>query len=165
MEEAEIIRRPRRRLSGKAKNYIFVAILLAYPVLQFVLTWSFVNINSLLHAFQRGNNRTGTYEWCGLDQFVTIFRNLFQSTVTVPGIPWLNTYQVILLNSLLIGFVTLFISLPLAVLFAYFLSKKMPLANVFRVIFFLPNIIPIVALTFAYKAPWQYLGLGDLFAK
>ena len=91
MEEAEIIRRPRRRLSGKAKNYIFVAILLAYPVLQFVLTWSFVNINSLLHAFQRGNNRTGTYEWCGLDQFVTIFRNLFQSTVTVPGIPWLHT--------------------------------------------------------------------------
>lgn len=165
MEESLPHRGKKFRLPGKAKDYIFVAILLAYPVLQFVLTWSFVNINSLLHAFQRGNNRTGTYEWCGLDQFVSIFRKLFQSSVTVPGVPWLNTSQVILLNSLLIGFITIFVSLPLAVLFAYFLSKKMPLANVFRVIFFLPNIIPIVALTFAFKAPWQYIGLGDLFAK
>ena len=31
----------------------------------------------------------------------------------------------------------------------------MPLANVFRVIFFLPNIIPVVALTFAFKMAYQ----------
>ena len=71
------------------------------------------------------------------------------------GVSWLNDSSVILLNSLGFAFITIFISLPLSVLFSYFLSKKMPLANVFRVIFFLPNIIPVVALTFAFKMGYQ----------
>lgn len=139
----------KKHLSKKTRDYIFVIIMLLYPVLQFVITWAFVNINSLMHAFQYGRI-DGTYEWAGFDQFVKIFDDLFNSQLNTTGVSWLNNTSVILLNSLGFAVITIFISLPLSLLFSYFLSKKMPLANVFRAIFFLPNIIPVVALTFAF---------------
>lgn len=140
---------PKKHLSRKTRDYIFVGIMLLYPVLQFVITWSFVNINSLIHAFQYGRV-DGTYEWAGLDQFITIINDVFFSNLNTTGVPWLNNTSVILINSLGFAVITIFISLPLSLLFSYFLSKKMPMANVFRAIFFLPNIIPVVALTFAF---------------
>jgi ABC-type sugar transport system permease subunit len=139
----------KHRLSSRAKDYIFVGIMLLYPVLQFVITWAFVNINALTHAFQVADIH-GNYSWCGFDQFTAIFDNIFHSTLNTTGVSWLNNTSVILLNSLGFAIITIFISLPLSIIFSYFLSKNMPAANVFRVIFFLPNIIPIVALAFAF---------------
>lgn len=164
--------RKRSKLSRKAKDYIFVAIMLAYPILQFVLTWSFVNINSLMHAFQSGNVRG--YTWCGFANFVQIFDDLFHSTLNTTGVSWLNNNSVILFNSLGFGLITIFISLPLSVIFSYFLSKHMPGAYIFQVIFFLPNIIPIVALAFSFTISFdstygylysfmRWLGFGDKF--
>lgn len=137
----------------KRRDYLFVAALLAYPVLQFVITWLFVNIGSLLMAFQR-TDVFGSSTWT-FDNFVSVFKDLFSSSNNTTGVSWLNNSSVIILNSLGYAVVTIFISLPLSLMFSYFLQKDMPLANVFRVIFFLPNIIPIVALTMAYNMPLQ----------
>lgn len=150
-------KRKDRRYGGKLtksriKNYIFVAILLAYPVLQFVITWGFVNIGSLLMAFEQ-TNLYGETTFCGFDNFVKIIKDMFEYSLNDTGISWMNNNLVIVFNSLGYAVVTIFISLPLSLLFSYFLHKKMPFANVFRVIFFLPNIIPIVALVMAYNMP------------
>lgn len=143
----------KKRLSKKARDYIFVFLMLLYPVAQFVFTWGFVNIKSLLLAFQEGN--IYGYTWVGFDTIAKVWNDSFNSYSNTTGVSWLNDSSVIILNSLGFAFITIFISLPLSVLFSYFLSKKMPLANVFRVIFFLPNIIPVVALTFAFKMAYQ----------
>ena len=135
----------------KRRDYLFVAALLAYPVLQFVITWVFINIGSVLMAFQR-QDAFGDTHWT-FDQFAIVWRDLFEYSKNTTGTTWLNDHTVIILNSLGYAVITIFISLPLSLLFSYFLSKDMPLANVFRVIFFLPNIIPIVALTMAYNMP------------
>lgn len=135
----------------KKKDYLFVALLLAYPVLQFVVTWAFVNIGSLLMAFQR-TDFYGNTTWT-LGQFADVIKNLFTDPKNTTGVSWLNDSVVIILNSVGYAVITVFISLPLSLLFAYFLQKDMPGANVFRVIFFLPNIIPIVALAMAYNMP------------
>ncbi len=133
------------------KDYLFVALLLCYPVLQFVITWGFVNIGSLLMAFQR-TDIFGDTEWT-FDQFKYVLQDIFKYEKNTTGVKWLNDHSVILLNSLGYAVITIFISLPLSLLFSYFLQKGMPFANVFRVIFFLPNIIPIVALTLAFNMP------------
>ena len=149
---------PQRHKKKLTKNTLrdwrFCAICLAYPVIQFVLVWSFVNIGGVLLAFKR-YYAWGDWEWCGFFQFAKVIDDLLHSTVNQTGVSWLNSTRVELLNSFGYGFVTIFISLPLSLLFSYFLSKKMPLSNVFRVIFFLPNVIPIVALTLAFKLPFD----------
>lgn len=136
-------------LSRKTRDYLFVIAMLAYPVLQFVLTWSFVNIQSILNAF-RVSDIYGNVHW-GFANFSSYFDSLLHSNRHNSGVTWINDTGIVLLNSLSVGLITVFISLPLSLLFSYFLNKKMPLANVFRAIFFLPNIIPVVALTFAFR--------------
>lgn len=145
-------RRYRRITKKRLKDFAFVGILLLYPVLQFVITWAFVNIGSLMLAFQSVNT-WGEVTKIGFDNFVIVFENIFNNAINDTGVSWLNNSSVILLNSLGYGAITIFISLPLSMLFAYFLQKDMPIANVFRVIFFLPNIIPIVALVMAFNMP------------
>ncbi|MGI6714445.1 MAG: carbohydrate ABC transporter permease [Bacilli bacterium] len=149
-------KRPRyakKHLSRQTRDYLFIVLMLAYPVLQFTLTWSFVNIQSVLNAF-RSEDIYGNVTW-GLANFAYFFDNLLHSTTHNSGATWINDTALVLLNSLLIGIVTVFVSLPLSLIFSYFLHKKMPLSNVFRAIFFLPNIIPVVALTFAYKTTFD----------
>ena len=138
--------------SRKKRDYIFVAILLAYPVLQFAITWIFINFGALKIAFER-TDIFGNTQFVWFEQFKIVIKDMFETTANDTGVPWLNNSLVIVFNSLGYAVITIFISLPLSLLFSYFLQKKMPLANVFRVIFFLPNIIPIVALVMAYNMP------------
>ncbi len=145
-------RRYRRITKRRLKDFAFVGILLLYPVLQFVITWAFVNIGSLMMAFQSVDT-WGEVTSIGFDNFVLVFKSIFDNAINDTGVSWLNNSSVILLNSLGYGVITIFISLPLSMLFAYFLQKDMPIANVFRVIFFLPNIIPVVALVMAFNMP------------
>ena len=143
----------KNRLSKRARDYIFIIIMLLYPVGQFLFTWAFVNIDSILLAFKEGS--IYGYEWAGFDTIVKVWNESWNNVQNTTGVSWLNNSSVIILNSLGFAFITIFISLPLSLLFSYFLSKKMPLANVFRVIFFLPNIIPVVALTFAFSMSYK----------
>ena len=163
VQSEQIVReRPRihgRRFSKKTLDAIFIIVMLAYPVLQFLVTWIFVNFGALSMAFN-GSEYYDDFEFT-LFNFKHIFDDLSK---TIPDQAYffnLNSATIVLLNSLGYCFITIFISLPLSLLFSYFLRKKMPIANVFRAIFFLPNVIPIVALTFAfrmsYTSPFGYL--------
>lgn len=128
------------------KKNLFVWGMLAYTVLHFIIFWFYVNIETIALSFQRvGVDITdpdtfGKTVWAGFTQYKAVFNNLANSKET----------QRTLLNS--IGYlpVTLF-ELFMSVTFSYFLYKKMPLAGMFRVIYFLPSIIPIVVLTFVYR--------------
>lgn len=152
----------RKKLTQKKKkDYVFVAILLAYPVLQFVLVWSFVNIGSVLMAFKKVNV-FGEETW-GFYNFINVIKDLFDSPSTATGINWLNNNLITLLNSFGYGIVTIFIILPLSLVFSYFLHKGVPLSNTFRIIFFLPNVIPVVALTMAYNMPLN-MNFGYIYA-
>ena len=153
VQSEQIVReRPRlhsRRFSKKTLDAIFICVMLAYPVLQFLVTWIFVNFGALSMAFN-GSEYYDDFTFTFYN-FEKIFDDLFSPIPDQANFLKLNPATLVLLNSVGYCFITIFISLPLSLLFSYFLRKKMPLANVFRVIFFLPNIIPIVALTFAFR--------------
>ena len=157
------IARHERHLSKKASDAIFIIIMLLYPVTQFVVCWIFVNFGAISMAFNGSNTYNG-FSFT-FDNFAKIFEDLASPIPDPSNFLGLNAAWIVILNSLGYCVITIFISLPLSLLFSYFLSKKMILANVFRAIFFLPNIIPIVALTFAFRMsytnPFGYL--SDLF--
>lgn len=152
-EETEQPKKKKKISKKRKKEIIFIVVLLAYPVLQFLLTWIFVNSYSLILAFQHVSIE-GTKSFAGFDNFVYVIRRIFNAdlgSVTLSNGVRIPNNLMILINSIGYGAITIFISLPLALICSYFLSKKMPFANVFRFIFFLPNIISIVALVYAFK--------------
>ena len=167
-EEQVISRdRPRlhsRRFSKRTLDAIFIIVMLAYPVLQFLVTWIFVNFGAISMAFN-GSEYYDDFSF-SLYNFQKIFDDLSSPIRDQAYFFDLNSATIVILNSFGYCLITIFISLPLSLLFSYFLAKKMPLANVFRAIFFLPNVIPIVALTFAfrmsYTPPYGYL--SEFFA-
>ena len=155
----DVPRSHRRHLSKRATDAIFIIVMLAYPITQFVVTWAFVNFGALSMAFN-GSEYFDDFQFTFYN-FQKIFEDLASNVPDPSNFLGLNAAWIVILNSLGYCFITIFISLPLSLLFSYFLHKKMILANVFRAIFFLPNIIPIVALTFAFRMsytnPFGYL--------
>lgn len=152
MENIVTPKNKKKLTKKRKKELIFITVMLAYPVIQFLLIWIFVNFNSILLAFEPISDARGVFKY--FDNFILVIETIFTKTrgyVTLINGWEIPTGLLVLINSLSYAFVSIFISLPLALISSYFLSKKMPFANVFRVIFFLPNIISVVALIFAFR--------------
>ena len=153
MEVKAPIEQKKKMSKRRKKELIFIIVLLAYPVLQFLLTWIFVNSYSIILSFQN-ISMEGDISFAGLDNFIYVIERIFNpelGAVTIANDIRIPNNLLVIINSFGYGLITIFISLPLALVASYFLSKKMPLANVFRVIFFLPNIISVVALVYAFR--------------
>ena len=151
MAKEKIAKKPMSK--RRKKELIFIIALLAYPDAQFLLTWIFVNSYSIILAFENVSME-GDVSFAGFDNFIYVIQRIYRKDLgaaDINGGGSIPQNLLIIVNSLGYGVVSIFISLPLALIASYFLSKKMPFANIFRVIFFLPNIISIVALIYAFR--------------
>lgn len=128
--------------SKKKKEKIFFWCLVAYPLLQFLVFYVIVNINSILLSFKKFDVETATFKYVGFDNFIAFINDIT------------NDYGMItaLSNSVKLYLLTLIIALPLNLIFSFFLYKKIPGAGGFRVVLFLPQIISalVVSLMFRY---------------
>lgn len=115
--------------------------MLALPVLHFFVFYVYVNINSILMAFQLPTD--GVKPIWSLENFKTIFVEFAQSNSLILSA---------LKNTLIFFFSGLLITLPLSILMCYFLYKRIAGYKIYRVIFFLPNIISasVIAVLFRY---------------
>lgn len=125
---------------GKTRDLIFVILMLLFPVAQFAVFYIGTNVQSWLMAFQI-TRLGGKDEWSLLN-FELFFMDLFDPITETRFMTW-NTVKVFLVAD--------FITLPLAILFSYFLSSKLKGASFFRVVFFMPSIISAVAMTMIFK--------------
>ena len=114
-------------LEKKRCPYIYLCILL--PVVQFIIFWGYVNIDSVLLAFQ---NRKGEFV---LDNFVKVF-NAFSGTDDYGF-----NVGTALKHSVTLWFFSEIVVYPIAVVSTYVLFKKVWGHYVFRTIFTLPGII------------------------
>ena len=134
-------KKPRRRRRFFRASTIFIIVMLAYPVAHFLLMWVGVNFNSILLSF-KSYNRDGTYSWLEFahlfDNFELIFINIGKDV---------DNYRSMLFSSLAFFIVSCFVTLPIALFFSYFIFKKILANGFFKVIFFLPSIIPLIILT------------------
>ena len=136
----DTIKKQRRILKGKHKDLIFYILMIAYPIIQFCIFYIGVNSNSFLLAFQRIDPVTGlTTRWT-FDVLVAAFKEMTSPTL-------LATLQL----SLQSYFILTGISIPLSLFFSYYIYKKMPFANAFKVILFVPSIISGIVMVSMYR--------------
>lgn len=131
---------------------IFASLVLAVPVLQQIIFYIGVNFNSFLQAFQTYENNPSGYgfivSFAGFDNFASAIR-----LVANRGY--------LLANSFMIYIFSLLVSLPLALIFSFYVYKQFPLAKVFRVVLFMPQIVSalVFSLLFKYLVTEVYMKL------
>ncbi len=127
-----------------AKSLWFYVAILALPLLQFCIFYIGVNINSFILAFRNitldGETKKYVYSWT-LDNFKNWFadENEFLQLTQTLAVS-LKSYAI----SLVVG-------VPLGLLFAYYIFKKLPGAMFFRFMLFMPSIIASIVLVSIYR--------------
>lgn len=139
--KAITMNKPRRGMTKKTKDYIFVALMLLLPIAQFVVFYVYVNFDSILMAFQLPKE-DGTVEWTFAN-----FKQMFLEFGAADSI-----ILSALKNTMIFFGTNLLIILPLSFLLCYFLYKRIAGYKIFRVIFYLPCIISasVIAILFKY---------------
>ena len=142
-----IIESPKKENKRKRKFHIkgttwFVILMLFYPVAHFLLMWFGVNINSILLTFKTFGR--GQLNWVPISDLFYNYRILFESFKT-------SETQSMFLASGVYFIISCLVTLPIALFFSYFIFKKIVANGFFKIIFYLPSILPLVVLTLVYK--------------
>jgi ABC-type sugar transport system permease subunit len=136
----------RKKLRWKKRfdRNFFVFCFLAFPVLNFLVFYLYVNIDSFVMAFQRPvyGQGYGATEW-GIDNFKQIF-NLFQASNG-------GALSIAFRNTIIFYVAGMMIGMPISILMSYFIYKKIACYKMFRMITYLPNIITSSALVVLFK--------------
>ena len=135
MERA--IRNKKNKEIGKLLFYIG---LLVIPLIQFAVFYVYVNINSVMLAFEKYDMQSG-FSFAGFENFSMIFKNFSEDSI----------FRGAFTNTLLVLVLGLVIGTTLPVLVSYYIYKKRPFGNFFRVVLFLPSILSTLVLVIAYK--------------
>lgn len=138
-------RLPKSKKEKKPTNkgaLIFYISFMAIPIIQFVVFWLGVNVNSILLAFKRYDMKTGEFIWYGLKNV----ENVFNSLIDPKGVLYIA-----LGNSLKVYFTHLIIGLPCCLFFSYYIYKKMLFAEGFKVLLFMPSILSQIVIVTLYK--------------
>lgn len=133
-------------------KYLFVYGMLAFSIVYGVMFIVYPNISTLFLAFQDPIDQSWTFE-----NFSRLWFELNN----------LDSWKYALKNSFLYFPVNAFVGLPLSVLVAFFLYKKVWGSKAFKAIYFLPNVLSVVVLAFAFKTLFndKYGPINDLLVK
>ncbi len=139
---------------------IFVFLVLLLPTIGFLVFWLYVHLDSFVLSFRKDPSITlfddpqGVMEDFTLDNYVKVFKEFFYENGSLGRAT---------INTLIYFFAGLLISLPISILFSYFIYKKIRGYKFFRVITYLPTIITssvLIALfiqMFSMGGPFHYL--------
>ena len=116
------------------------------PVVNWLIFYVFANVSAFSMAF---TNKDGVLSF---DNFIRIWEEL-NNPVSDIRIAFQNTF---------LTFAIILVSFPFKVLVSYFIYKKIPLAGVYRILFFLPSIIFSVALAMIFQ---RIIGVNGFIAK
>jgi len=124
-------------------NIIFFTSLVALPIVQFIIFYVCINFNMIIMAFQREIPKVGEL---GFDTIFVGFEN-FKRVFS-----FLAERKFLVKNSLLHFGAVSIPSMILALIFSFYIYKRYAMSGAFRVILFLPQIVPSVvfALLFNY---------------
>ena len=125
----------------KRNRLLFYVIFMIFPVLHFSMFYVYVNINNILLAFQTFTETAGGYvgKFAGIENFKTVIQMLANGRSTM------------ILNSFLLFLVNMLIVTPLAIIFSYYIYKKFPCSNFFKLMLFLPRVVSSVVLVLLFQ--------------
>ncbi len=143
MANGSKIDKAKSRISSREKkNLIFYISLMAYPILQFIIFYIYVNFNSIKLAFFSYQAKQDTIG------YITVFDG-FKNITGAWKILTKSSYMVV--NSLKNFGIGLCTGFPLAIIFSFYIYKKYPLSGFYRVILFMPQIISGLIMSILFK--------------
>ena len=119
------------KLTRKQRRLAFYIALSFIPIAQASVFYIYLNINTIVLAFQDYDLESQKYIWAG----VANFKRLFQNFSADPA--FLLAFR----NSLIAFIVPSVLIVPIGVLNGYYFYKHAPLGGVFQVFYYLPTII------------------------
>ena len=125
----------------KRNELVFCFAFLAVPVCQMLIFYFGVNFNSILLSFQGYDSVEHSFYFKGFENIKKVAVFLVTDT----------SMHMAAKNSMLMYLSGLLIGMPLNLIFAYFIYKKIPFEGFFRVVLFLPEMVSSVVLAFVYK--------------
>ncbi len=144
--------RKRNPMSEKTKavikRYAFVLSILIIPAISFFVFYVYVNASSFVLAFQSIDEITGKQEFVGLGNFKKLFES-FKPSDDPFGDELLAGISI--LNSLKMWWINFLISMPLYLIFSYYIYKKFAGGKAFRIIAMLPSIVSTFVYALVYK--------------
>ncbi len=121
------------------KKLLFYCCGLAVPILQYCIFYIYVNINSFILAFTEFDFITQQTSFAGFDNFKEVFYTFFKSQQS-------TQLMLSFKNSLINYGLGLIIGTGGAIIFSYYIYKERAFSGLYKVILFLPSVIPGVAL-------------------
>lgn len=140
--ESFLIEKNRLRRKAKTRRTLFILSMLALPAIHYLIFFFYVNFNSFFMCFKDYNYLQNKEVWVGFDNFVELYHEVFFNDNGRFGRAILNSLEYFLVGQ--------FFSMPCGVLFAYFFFKEMPGHKFFRMVFFIPSLIPGIILPLLY---------------
>lgn len=145
-EKLEMATVKRKNLFQKEwRKILFCTAVLIVPIIQVVLLYFVVNINSILLAFKSyklDSSGNLSYVWCGFDNFSSFIESIF-----FEGGALKKAFG----NSLKMYAVSIFICTPLALLFSYYIYKKKAGYQTFNVLLFVPSIVSSIVMVILFS--------------
>ena len=134
----------KRGMSRTSKRLIFSLLMVALPILQFLIFYIYVNFNSILMAFQEYSTNPD-----GLGYIVTFagLKNFKDAASVLFSEYGANMIK----NSLILYACNLIIVMGLALVFSYYVAKKFMASGFFRVMLYVPHIVSSVVLALLYR--------------
>lgn len=126
------------------KKLLFIYGFLAWPIIHFIVFWIGMNFGTFINSFFK-ISLDGSRTFVAFEQYkdiLSILTGAKSNGVLNYHAVW-NTFSLIPLS--------LFINLPITLIFAYGIYKKIAGHRIFRTVLFLPAIISIVVLTLAFR--------------
>ena len=141
-----------KKLKAKGSNKamqsgatIFVIAILSVPIIQWIIFWFGVNINSFRLAFRRELlNGEIVWDFMNFKELEYAFQSIKNPLLAQGNI--LFAFR----NTMIYFGISTFVMMPLSLIVAFFIYKQIQGYKVFRIAFYLPAVIPSIIMVEAY---------------
>lgn len=136
------------QMKNKTARNIFIFCMLIYSVLQFLIFYIGININSILLSFQRYDK--GVYEFLSFDEIFRNYKNVIHDFARMPALITATKNSAILLLFTTIGV------FPIHIFVAYAIYKKCKFSGFFTIVLMLPSMIPGIVFLMIFRYFVEY---------
>ncbi len=134
----------------KNKHTLFIVCGLSVSLLNFIVFWLYINVDTVISTFQVPEYLKATYG--NLYFYKTVFKQVFLGEREIYQGAFGHTMIAMLINVIIF---------PFALITAYVFYKKVYGERLFRVVFYLPSIIAITTLAMSFRELFLNIQLTD----
>ena len=157
-QRRSILRRGNKASSQKTfrrEALIFCYLCMLIPLVQWLVFWLYVNVQTIMLAFKNPL----TDQWDFKVNFIWLWRT--QVHIDPTSLRYEQSLMKAFENTMIFFGIRLFFTLPMSVVIAYFIYKKIWGYKVFRLAFYLPAVVPSLVMTTVCQQITQSGGILD----